>query len=169
MNASKALALTLLLAACGSKDSFAPEEGTWTSTPGASDDGCGIGSFDDGEDAGTVTLEMNSAGDGFTFIPDEDEDDTAGPVEPIDCDLDGMDFTCTVDMGGDEETALEEVDATILNSGTMTGSFSDSTTGELTMEITIDCEGADCGDVASAFQLSGFPCSSSQTYDLAKD
>lgn len=174
MYSVKIIALSLLLVACGSKgdsddsgsssDGFAPQAGTWTITPGASEDGCGIGIFDDDEDAGEAVLTMDSDGTSFAFLPEDDDGD-----EPISCTLDGQDFTCPVDMGDDGETDMDDMDATILNSGSMGGSFSNVTTGEIEMEITVDCEGADCGDLAEAFGVTEFPCSASQTYGMAAE
>ena len=180
MHSFKILTLSLLLVACGDKGGsddtadgtaggFAPQEGGWTITPGATEDGCGIGDFDDSSDTDTLTLAMNSDGASFSFIPDEDTDDSGDEAEPVECTLDGMDFSCALDMGEEEEEEMEGVDATILQTATLNGSFTNATTGALTMTMSIDCEGGDCGDVADVFGLTGFPCSSSQTYGLSAD
>ena len=184
MNSLKIISLSLLLVACGDKGgsddsgssdgnggstdngAFAPQEGAWDITPGATEDGCGIGIFDDDE-GGVGILAMGSDGVSFTFQPELDDEDTGGEIEPFNCTLDGQDFTCIVDMGEDAESDIEGIDATIINAGSMGGAFSNETTGELVMEMTIDCEGADCGDVAEMFGVTAFPCTASQTYGMA--
>ena len=178
MNSLKIMSLSLLLVACGDKggsdDSgstsddggFAPQEGAWDITPGAIEDGCGIGIFDEDE-GGVGILAMGSDGVSFEFQPEPDDEDTGGAPEAFNCTLDGQDFTCLVDMGDDAESDIEGIDATIINAGSMGGAFSNATTGELVMTMTIDCEGADCGDVAEMFGVTQFPCSASQTYGMA--
>jgi hypothetical protein len=173
MYSVRIISLSLLLVACGDKggsddtaDGFAPQEGGWTITPGAMEDGCGSDAVEDDGDTETTTLTMNSDGSGFSFMPDaENPDDEADPLE---CTLDGMDFSCAID-DEDEEDEIDGMDATILQTTALNGSFTNTTTGEVTLTFTFDCEGGDCGDVADAFGLTGFPCSNAQTYGLSAD
>lgn len=136
----------MILIACG----FAPEEGEWQPTLGATVvDECGFGDLSDGEQE-----------DPFSLTLGEDDTFTFGDTE---CTLDGADFSCDVDP---IVTPIDGLDATLTtntnNSGTFDGS--DMATGTSTTNIT--CEGADCEAFASVAGLT-LPCTSTYEYDVA--
>jgi hypothetical protein len=71
-------------------------------------------------------------------------------ADPINCTLTDMDFSCSIEIIIDEEAwpdgSMNEGDpeATYTAAGLITGSFTDTQTGSVSLTTDITCEGADC-------------------------
>lgn len=178
MYRSLSLLLTLALMGCPSADKssdidsgesdaagFAPQEGTWEGGEFVYDDACELGLADDDDDDSIAsTLTMDADGGGFTITEaGDDEDDDA-----IICTLDGMSFVC--DNGETEETDFAEhgYDAVMTVDQSVGGEFFSETEAELRMEIDINCEGADCAEVAELTEID-MPCTSLMSVPLTAD
>lgn len=148
MNLVPVAALTLV--ACGG---FTPAQGTWTSTSiTVNSDDCAI--FGEVE---TIEVDMSLSEDEATMTFD------LGDGVTTDCALESGDFDCTAIV---MEDALDGVDATLTISQTISGSFEDEHNGEVTVDASVSCEGADCEAVAAAVELT-LPCASSATATMA--
>ena len=134
-----------------SEEAFAPAEGLWNSGEMTiSNDSCGIfdGEEEEGQDEeenAPVTLTMVDA---TTFtISDADMS--------ISCTLSGMDFTCDP-MTEENDFSGDGMVAVLTMSMTPTGTFTSTTAGDLTNQISYTCEGDDC----AGFGIN-FPCEAS--------
>lgn len=148
MNLAPVAALTLI--ACGG---FTPSQGTWTSTAiTVNSDDCAI--FGDVE---TIEVDMSLSEDEATMTFD------LGDGVTTDCALESGDFDCTAIV---MEDAVDELDATLTISQTISGSFEDEHNGEVTIDASVSCEGADCEAIAAAVELT-LPCASNATATMA--
>ncbi|MBO87247.1 MAG: hypothetical protein CL927_18015 [Deltaproteobacteria bacterium] len=84
---------------------------------------------------------------------------------PLDCTLDGMDFSCPATLetdvtewpAGSSQTG--DPDVTNYTNGTVAGTFSDAETASIIFSPTVTCEGADC-DAYGAEVGAPSPCDS---------
>ena len=164
-----------LLTACGTEEgtetttststttsSFMPQEGWWTVGFLAEiEDDCNM--MDDSKEElfGIELLLINDTD--FHFIDEDGEVDN--------CTLSWVGADLTFDCG----TTAEEVadlskhglDALVTGEYSLMGTFESSTDGIAEMNITIDCEGDDCGFVAKKF--GDLPCMGISEYGLTAD
>ncbi len=123
-----------LLTACG----FTPVSGAYTmSGISLEEDSCDLfeGEFDPDEvDDEDMRLTYNADDKSLTVsIGDEDETEWA-------CTLDGKLFTCTPNVMTEENDG-----ANISQSFGLSGEFTEANIATFEMNLTIDCEGANCG------------------------
>lgn len=164
MRTATCLTLLVLTTACTGKsdddsstDGFAPAEGTWVEVSETElSDGCGFGDDDDDDSGSDADLQLTDTGDG-TFSVQVGGGDSI-PFE-ADCTLTDQDFTCGSLEAAREDFASEGLDAMLVLTVDMDGSFSSSTDLTVDLTITADCEGDsdDCGFVADAIEVD-FPC-----------
>lgn len=164
-----------LLTACGTEEgtetttststttsSFMPQEGWWTvGVPTAIEDDCGL--IDDGKEE-PFGIELVVIDDTNIQFIDED-----GSVD--DCTLSSAGQDLAFDCGAEPETIADlskhGMDALVTGTFALMGLFESSTTGTAEMNITIDCEGDDCGFVAKKF--GDLPCLAAAEYVITAD
>jgi hypothetical protein len=140
------------IALFGCEEGGGPESGTWNFVAGdLTRNTCNYDQV--GGIAGDFTL--SNDGDGSLTIDPEDGTD------PFECDLDGDDFDCAERFQG--ESPIMGYDAVLHTHARADGSFSSSTEGSGAQHGRVECEGADCGALATLVGAT-LPCEFSETF-----
>jgi len=138
---------------------FAPVEGSWVILENEmTSDGCGLSGFlDRGQPGATMDIDLLNKRD-FEMIYGQGETyDTGG--ETVNCKLNpDQGFTCSPSKSTSDLPQNYGADATINIRILADGGFFSEEEMEVTNDVTLSCQGPDCG-LVSFFLGTSFPCS----------